>query len=30
MKKRKEKSCVGGSLFDSMVLHDPIVYFVLK
>jgi len=30
MKEMKKKSCVGGSQYDSMVLHDLMVYFVLK
>jgi len=30
MKKRKGKSCVCGSLLNSMVLHDSMVYFILK
>lgn len=29
-KKMKEKSRVGGALLDPMVLHDQMVYFVLK
>jgi len=30
MKKRKEKSYVGASLLDLMVLYDPMVNFVSK
>jgi len=28
--KMEEKSCVGGALLDPIVLHDQMVYFVLK